>query len=105
MSMMSVCAHGRVRKLLNIEVVAEYYAHSQSCEKRPTATSMSVPLQVRPSVRPYELGYRWLQNREISCYLQLSLQRDKSNVHFTWISMSIYEIISLNYFWAEKKIR
>jgi len=42
MSMMSVCVHSRVRKLLKTHMVAEYYAHSQSCEKRPIATSTSV---------------------------------------------------------------
>ena len=35
MSMMPVRVHTRERKLLNTEFVVEYYAHSQSCEKRP----------------------------------------------------------------------
>jgi hypothetical protein len=50
MSRMSVCVHGRVRKPLNTELVAQYFARSQSCEKRPIATSASVHMHVRPSV-------------------------------------------------------
>jgi len=50
MRIMSVRAHGRVGTLLNTELVAEYYAHSQSCENRPIATSTSVHMQIRPSI-------------------------------------------------------
>jgi hypothetical protein len=59
MSMMSVCVHGRVHKLLNTKLVAEYYAHSQSCEKRPIATSTSVRMQVRPSVHMNSAPVDW----------------------------------------------
>ena len=58
MRVMSVCAHGRVRKLLNTELVAEYYAHSQSCEQRPRATSSAL-MQVHPSIHTNSAPVGW----------------------------------------------
>ena len=59
MSMMSVCVHSRVLKLLNTESVAEQYAHSQSREKWPIATSRSVRMQVRPSIHTNSAPAGW----------------------------------------------
>jgi hypothetical protein len=102
---MSVCLHGRVGKLLKTELVAEYCWKLNWWQNimriRKVAKSdqelrrLPVWRSVRPSIHTNSAPAGWTTVKFRAIYYR------RYNLHFTWISMSIYEIIFFNYSWAE----
>ena len=90
-------------KLLRFKTVINFYARSQNCERRLSATSC---LLVCPSVRMEQLGSHWADFHEIRYQsifrkyvekVQVSLKSDKNNAYFTWRPIHISDRISLSF--------